>query len=490
MEGQSGSHSRRRNAARWIGLVTGPVVSIGLLLSPAPQSLGMDGWHVAAVAAWMVIWWLTEAIPIPATALLPIVLFPVLEVTDVAGATQPYANPLIFLFMGGFIIARGIHESGLHRRISLSILRVVGTKPRAIVAGFMLAGAFLSMWVSNTATAMMMLPIAVSVIGLVESEDALESGRLKTSFGVVLLLALAYGCNIGGVGTLVGTPPNALMAGYMLENHGVDIGFARWMLVGLPFVLVALPLVYVLLVYILFPPGLDELPGGREVIDRELKNCGAMGRSEKVVASVFALTALLWVLRPVLEMRIPALSDAGIAIFGGLLLFALPIRLGKFETVLSVGDIRKLPWEVLVLFGGGLSLASGINDTGLADWLGGMLRALGGLDLVLLLALAVFAVIFLTEISSNTATAAALVPIFASVAVELGLEPVVLAVPAAVAASCAFMLPVATPPNAIVYGSGLVRLPQMARAGFFVNLLMVAVITGLMYTLVGRVFAG
>lgn len=445
---------------------------------------------MAAVTAWMVAWWVTEAIPIPATALLPIVLFPVLGVTDVEGATAPYANPLIFLFMGGFIIARGIQGSGLHRRIALSIVRVVGTKPRAIVGGFMVAGAFLSMWVSNTATAMMMLPIAVSIVALVESDDALERGRLQTSFGLVLLLALAYGCNIGGVGTLVGTPPNALMAGYMLDNHGVDIGFAQWMLVGVPFVLVALPLIYFLLVHVLFPPGLDELPGGREVIYRELEKCGALSRSERVVASVFALTAVLWVFRPLLDGLVPGLSDAGIAIFGGLLLFVVPVRLGKFEVVLSVDDIRRLPWEVLILFGGGLSLAAGISDTGLADWLGGMFRALSGIDLVLLLALAVLAVIFLTEITSNTATAAALLPIFASVAIGFGFEPVMLAVPAAVAASCAFMLPVATPPNAIVYGSGLVRLPDMARAGLVANLLMVVVITGLMYVLVGRVFAG
>jgi sodium-dependent dicarboxylate transporter 2/3/5 len=479
----------RQRSVRWFGLLGGPAAFLAVLLSPSPESLSASGWWVAAVAAWMVVWWVTEAIPIPATALLPIALFPVLGVTDIAGATQPYANPLIFLFLGGFVIARGIEESGLHRRIALSIVRLVGTKPRAIVAGFMLAGAFLSMWVSNTATAMMMLPIAVSIVGLVESEDSMKEGRLETSFGLVLLLALAYGCNIGGVGTLVGTPPNALMAGYLLDNHGVDIGFAQWMLVGVPFVAVTLPLVYLLLVRVLFPPRLDELPGGRDVIDRELEKCGTPSRAERLVASVFGLTALLWMVRPLLDGFAPGLSDAGIAIFGGLLLFVVPTRVRRFEPVLSTGDIRKLPWEVLILFGGGLSLAAGISDSGLADWLGGTFRALGGVDLLLLIALAVLAVVFLTEITSNTATAAALLPIFGSVAVGFGFEPVMLAVPVAVAASCAFMLPVATPPNAIVYGSGLVRLPQMARAGIVVNLLMVVVITGLMYLLIARVLA-
>ena len=459
-----------------------------MLAVPAPGTLDAAGWHVAAVAVWMVIWWVAEAIPIPATALLPIVLFPLLGTTDISGATAPYANPLIFLFLGGFMIARGIQRSGLHRRIALSVVRVVGTRPRNIVIGFMLAAAFLSMWVSNTATAMMMLPIAVSIIALAESEQAMQSGRLETSFGLVLLLGLAYACNIGGVGTLVGTPPNALMAGYLLDNHGIEIGFAQWMLVGIPFVALGLPLIYLLLVRVLFPLSLEELPGGREVIDRGLAECGRMSRAEKTVSAVFALTALLWVSRPLLDDRLSGLSDAGIAIFGGLLLFVLPLRLRKAEFVLSVADIRKLPWEVLILFGGGLSLAAGITDSGLADWLGGLFQALEGMDLLVVLALAVLLVIFLTEITSNTATAAALLPILASVAISLGFEPVMLAVPAAVAASCAFMLPVATPPNAIVYGSGLVSLPRMARAGIFANLLMVVVISALMYLLVGWVF--
>jgi len=459
-----------------------------MLAVPAPGALDEAGWHVAAVAVWMVIWWIAEAIPIPATALLPIVLFPLLGTTDISGATAPYANPLIFLFLGGFMIARGIQRSGLHRRIALSVVRVVGTRPRNIVIGFMLAAAFLSMWVSNTATAMMMLPIAVSIIALAESKEAMQSGRLETSFGLVLLLGLAYACNIGGVGTLVGTPPNALMAGYLLDNHGIEVGFAQWMLVGIPVVALGLPLIYLLLVRVLFPLSLEELPGGREVIDRGLAECGRMSRAEKTVSAVFALTALLWVLRPLLDNRLPGLSDAGIAIFGGLLLFVLPLRLRKAQFVLSVSDIRKLPWEVLILFGGGLSLAAGITDSGLADWLGGLFQALEGMDLLVVLALSVLLVIFLTEITSNTATAAALLPILASVAISLGFEPVMLAVPAAVAASCAFMLPVATPPNAIVYGSGLVSLPRMARAGIFANLMMVLVISALMYLLVGWVF--
>jgi sodium-dependent dicarboxylate transporter 2/3/5 len=470
-----------------IGLIAGPLAFVFILLLPAPEGMTPEAWRVAAVASLMVVWWICESLPIAATALLPIVLFPVLGVTDIAGATTPFANPLIYLFLGGFVIALGMESSGLHRRIALNIIRRVGTRPRAIVAGFMLAAAFLSMWVSNTATAMMMLPIALSVIGLVE-----ENGRghhERNGFALILLLALAYACNIGGLGTLIGTPPNALLAAYLLDNHGVEVGFAQWLLVGLPLVVVALPLVFLLLTRVLFSFDLPELPGGEALIRRELSRSGAMDRSEKLVAAVFALTATLWITRPLLEPWLPGLSDTGIAIFGALLLFLLPTDWRRWRFVLHWQDTKRLPWEVLILFGGGLSLAAGISESGLADWIGSAFRQFDGLSVVALILLATAAVIFLTEVTSNTATAAAFLPILGSVAVGMGLDPIVLAAPAAVAASCAFMLPVATPPNAIVYGSGRVPVPAMARAGLAVNLAMIGLVTGLMYLLLGSVFA-
>ena len=469
-----------------IGLIAGPLLFVAMLLLPSPAGMSEAAWQVAAVAALMVVWWISEALPIAATALLPIVLFPVLGVTDIAGATTPFANPLIYLFLGGFIIALGLERSGLHRRIALNIIRRVGTHPKAIVAGFMLAAAFLSMWVSNTATAMMMLPIALSVIGLAKPEEDDPGGG---GFALVLVLSLAYACNIGGLGTLIGTPPNALLAAYLLDNHDVELGFAQWLLVGLPLVVLGLPLVYLLLTRVLFTLPDDDLPGGGEAIRNELRRAGSMSRAEKQVAAIFTLTAVLWIVRPLIETWLPGLSDTGIAIFGALLLFALPVDWRKWRFVLSWRDTSRLPWEVLILFGGGLSLAAGISDSGLAEWIGSAFEQLDALPLFMLILFSATAVIFLTEVTSNTATAAAFLPILGSVAVGMGLDPLVLAAPAAVAASCAFMLPVATPPNAIVYGSGHITIPQMARAGLAVNLLMSVVVTTLMYALLGWIFA-
>ncbi|MDT8409404.1 MAG: DASS family sodium-coupled anion symporter [Wenzhouxiangellaceae bacterium] len=470
------------------GLLAGPIVFVLMLLLPAPAALAPEAWRVAAVAVLMVVWWISEALPIPATALVPVVLFPVLGIADIEAATRPYANPLIFLFLGGFIIAQAMQRSGLHRRIALSIVGVVGTRPTAIVLGFMIAAAFLSMWVSNTATAMMMLPIAVSIIKLVETDETMQAGGLQSNFALVMLLGLAYACNIGGMGTLIGTPPNALMAAFVRDNYDIEIGFGQWMLIGVPLVAVSLPLVFLMLVRVLFPIRLKRLPGGARVIRDELEKAGAMSRDEKLVASVFGLTAALWMTRPLLEPLLPGLSDAGIAIFGALLMFLLPVDFRKLRFVLAWSDAKKLPWGVLILFGGGLSLASGITDSGLADWIGGSFRALEGLHIAALILLAASGVILLTEVTSNTATAAAFLPILASVAIGMGLDPLVLAVPAAFAASCAFMLPVATPPNAIVFGSGLISIPEMARAGILVNLVMVFIITAAMFLLMGWVF--
>ena len=479
---------RIRFLSNKIGLFAGPTVFLLVYFSAPPEGLTPEAWNVAGVAAMMSIWWVTEAIPIPATALLPIILFPVLEVGSVADATSPFANPLIYLFMGGFILALALERTNLHRRMALNIVMLVGTKPSSVIIGFMLSAAFLSMWVSNTATAMMMLPIALSIIRLVEREKDISKGELQTNFGMVMLLCLAYACNVGGIGTLIGTPPNALMAGYMLDNYGVDIGFAQWMMLGIPIVIIALPLVYVMLTKVLYPIKIKEIPGGDDVIKEELESAGPMTREEKMVAVVFVATATLWIIRPLLEDIIPNISDTGIAIAGAVLMFMLPINFRKFEFVLNWDDAKRLPWEVLILFGGGLSLAAAITSTGLAEWIGTSISHLDFIPIFVLLLISLTIIIFLTEITSNTATAAAFLPILASVAIMMGYDPMVLAIPAAIGASCAFMLPVATPPNAIVYGSGLVSIPQMARAGFALNLIMVGVITVAIYLMMGLVF--
>ena len=477
------------NLRNRIGLFAGPAVFLIMLMMPVPEGLNEAAWMVAAVGIFMAIWWVSEAIPIPATALLPIALFPILEVGTVREATTPFANPLIYLFMGGFIIALAMERSNLHKRIALNVVKLVGVKPGSIVIGFMLSAAFLSMWVSNTATAMMMLPIALSIIKLVEHPDDVSAGDLQTNFGLIMVLCIAYACNIGGIGTLIGTPPNALMAGYMLETYGVDIGFSQWMLIGVPLVVISLPVVYILLVKIIYPIKLKEIPGGREIINQQLKKAGSISRAELMVAIVFGATALMWIIRPLIEPYIPNISDTGIAIFGAIVMFLLPVNFKKGEFVLKWEDAKRLPWEVLILFGGGLSLAAAITDTGLAEWIGASLSALSGWPVIILIVTSLLVIIFLTEITSNTATAAAFLPILASVAIAMGQDPLILVIPAAIGASCAFMLPVATPPNAIVYGSGLVSIPQMAKAGFVLNLVMVVLITTVMYLLLGYVFS-
>jgi sodium-dependent dicarboxylate transporter 2/3/5 len=434
----------------------------------------------------MATWWVTEALPIAVTALVPLVLLPPLSITDIDGAATPYANPLIFLFLGGFIIAQAMQVWRLHRRIALGIVNWVGVRPPSIVIGFILASAFLSMWVSNTATALMMLPIGLSIIDLTRDRLAERGEEMPPHFGVVLLLSIAYGCNVGGMGTLIGTPPNALLAGFFSESYGVEVGFAQWMIVGLPLVVVALPLIYVALTTV-YPIELDELPGGTAIIDEERAQLGTISKAETRVAAIFALTALLWMTRPLLSDVIPGLSDAGIAIGASLTLFVVPSGT-EDRALLSWDDAEKLPWGVLLLFGGGLSLASAISETGLAKWMGQGVSTLEGSPVLLVLVCTVALIVMLTEITSNTATTAAFLPILGAVAVGLGQNPFLLAVPAALGASCAFMLPVATPPNAIVYGSDLLSIPEMSRVGLWLNALFIIVVTGLAYALMGIAF--
>jgi solute carrier family 13 (sodium-dependent dicarboxylate transporter), member 2/3/5 len=471
------------------GLFLGIFLFILFLLLPAPEGLSITAWKTAAVAILMATWWITEAIPIYTTALLPIVLFPVLEIAPIGDTTAPYANPLIFLFMGGFIIAIAMQKWNLHKRIALRIVSLVGVKPTSIIIGFIIASAFLSMWVSNTATALMMLPIAISVLHFVDSKRGSEQGTAPvTNFELVLVLCIAYACNIGGIGTLIGTPPNALLAGFMLENYNVEISFARWLMVGVPLILVMLPVMYLLLTKVVYPVKLKELPGGREVIAQQLKEIGNITKPETRVAVVFTSTAALWIFRPLLTDFLPGLSDAGIAVTAGVVLFLIPCGVNKGEQLLKWNDLKNLPWGILILFGGGLSLAMAISTSGLAAWIGESVAGLGALPLLLLVFMVIIIVVFLTEITSNTATAAAFLPILASSAIGIGQDPMLFIMPAAIAASCAFMLPVATPPNAIIYGSGKVNIPQMAKAGVWLNIVVSVLLTLASYTIFAWVF--
>ena len=460
-----------------------------MMALPAPSGLSPEAWRTAAVGVLMAAWWITEAIPIAVTAFLPLVLFPLLGVADVGAAAAPYANPLIFLFLGGFIIAQAMQKWGLHRRIALGIIRGIGTRPSAIVAGFMLSTALLSMWVSNTATALMMLPIAYSLIELAgPPSDDPERERDRNHFAIGLLLAIAYSSSIGGMATLIGTPTNALMAGFLDEAYGFRIGFVQWMLVGVPLMVIGLALTYLALTRFIYPLRASSLPGGEEVLGQALRRLGPISRAERMVAFVFGLVALLWITRPLFDDLLPGISDTGIAVFGAVLLFLLPVDVRSGSFLLDWKTAEQLPWGVLLLFGGGLSLAASIQDSGLASWIGNGLSGISAWPLLAIVLVVVVVIVALTELTSNTATAAAFLPIMAAVAVGIDQNPLLLAIPTALAASCAFMLPVATPPNAIVYGSGRLTIPQMARAGVWLNVVFSILITALTFTLVMAVF--
>jgi sodium-dependent dicarboxylate transporter 2/3/5 len=453
------------------------------------------GWRTAAVAVLMATWWMTEAIPIPATALLPLPLFPILGILDMPSAAAPYANELIFLFLGGFLIAVAMERWGLHRRIALSIITRIGTTPGRLVLGFMVATAFLSMWISNTATATMMLPIGVAV-GTLLRPDGPEDAPFN--FGIALMLGIAYAASIGGVATLIGTPPNAVLAGAVNEMLGLDIGFVQWMMVGFPLTLVMLPICWLMLTRVLYRPG--ELVGDAGgILAAERGNLGVANRGERIVGVVFVLTALGWLLRsekvmgtltiPGINTFAPGVRDSTIAMAAGVVLFLIPVDWRKGEFALDWPTARRLPWGVLVLFGGGLSLARAMDASGLAAWIGGGVAGLGFLPLVMILGGVAALFVFLTELTSNLATTTMAMPVLAGIAAGLGIAPIALMATAAMSASMAFMLPVATPPNAIVFGSGYLTIPQMVRAGFVMNLIAIAVVTTVATLLIPLVLA-
>ena len=487
--------SERSTLRPRIGLFTGFALLLACLVFAPPAGLSPAGWRTAGVGLLMAVWWMSEAVPIAVTSLVPLLAFPLLGIAKADAAAAPYANPLIFLFLGGFLIALAMQRWGLHRRIALAIIRGVGTRPTRIIAGFMLASAFLSMWISNTATAMMMLPIGLSVVELVvkggDPRGAAGGGGALPAkgtpgghFALDLMLGIAYASSIGGLATLIGSPPNALLAAFMDKTYGVEVGFLEWMSVGLPLAIVGLAGAFLVLTRFAYPVRLREIPGGAELLRREVERMGPISKQERRVAVVFTLTAALWITRPLVARLLPGLTDTGVAIFGALLLFLLPADWSEGEALLDWPSARKVPWGVLLLFGGGLSLAGAVAGTGLAGWIGERMHGAAAWPVVLIAALTVTVIVLLTELTSNTATAATFLPVVGSVAVGLGEAPLFLVLPAALAASCAFMMPVATPPNAIVYGSGYVTIPQMVQAGIWLNLLFIVLLTAAAFTLI------
>ena len=493
-EGEPREYTNRQK----IGLYLGPILMVLMLVVPTPTGMTPDAQKMASIALLMACWWMCESIPIPATSLLPIALFPLFGVMPTGKATAPYASHLIFLFMGGFIIALAMQRWNLHRRIAMNIVKTVGFSPSRLIFGFMVATAVLSAFVSNTATAVMMMPIGLAIISHVVEEGKKE-GLDKVidfspehfAFGLNLMLGIAYAASIGGIATLIGTPPNTVLAGYLQKTYGYEITFAKWLLVGVPLVVVMLPLTWLWLTRVANPMKLKKVPGGRDLINAELKEMGPMNSGERWTALVFTLTALAWIFRKQIGFLFPdpkMVTDAAIGMTGALLLFLIPINMKKNTFVMDWHWASKMPWGVLILFGGGLALADGFKVTKLADWIGSQVSLLENAPIFILVVAVATLIIFLTELTSNTATAAMVMPILSAVAIGLGQNPLLLVVPAAIAASCAFMLPVATPPNAIVFGSGYVTIPQMVKSGFGLNIIGIVLAVAITYVLVMPVF--
>jgi len=468
----------------WAGFVAGPLLALLLyqwLPGAEAGGLAPAGRATAAIGAWMAVWWMTEAIPLAATALLPVVLFPLLEVLPAAQALRPYASDTVFLFMGGFMIGLAMQRWCLHTRIALRIVRLVGTAPARLVAGFMLATAALSLWISNTAAAVMLLPVGLSTLELVRRHVEMEDPVIATAvrnFGTCLMLGIAYGASIGGLGTLIGSPPNLVLANYARAELGIEITMLDWMRIGIPLVAVLLPLTWLYLTRWLFPLHLEVPSAAREEIHDELGRLGPMQRGERVVLALFTCTALGWIFRPQLVAitGLGGLTDTSIAMAGALALFLIPVDWRRRVFALDWETAQKLPWGILLLFGGGLSLAAAISANGVDAWLASGFSGLSGVRTLWVLLGATALVIFLTELSSNTAVANTFIPILAAAAIGLGLDPMPVLFAAALAATCAFMLPVATPPNAIVFSSGLVSIGQMMRAGLGLNLIAIVAI--------------
>ncbi|MFT5571081.1 MAG: sodium-dependent dicarboxylate transporter 2/3/5 [Cyclobacteriaceae bacterium] len=456
-------------------VLLGPACFGLLELVGPPAGMSVDAMHILAGTIWIAIWWITEAAPISITALLPIVIFPLTGALSLSETTTSYGHKYIFLYLGGFMLAIAIEKWNLHRRISLNIIKIIGSNITTIILGFMIATAFMSMWISNTATSVMMLPIGLAIIKEFEA-DAADHPRDTRNFGKALMLAIAYSASIGGFATLIGTPPNLVLIGILEQLYEVKISFFQWMIFGLPLSLLLLAICWRYLVKYAFKFELKELPGGKEQINRLVRDLGKLSYEEKVVAVVFALTAVAWICRSLIQQIVPGIDDTIIAMISGISLFLIPAS-DKSKRIIHWEECKEIPWGIILLFGGGLALAKGFSQTGLAEWIALQMTSLEGLSLLLLILVLAASVNFLTEITSNLATTAMLLPVLAPMAIAFDLHPYMIMVSVTISASCAFMLPVATPPNAVVFGSGYLRIPDMVRAGIWMNLISILIIT-------------
>lgn len=467
---------------RTLILILGPLLFTILQLLEKPDSIPEAAWDVLGVTIWMAVWWVTEVVPIAVTALLPIILFPLTGTLPIESTTAAYGHKYVFLYLGGFMIAVAIERWNLHRRIALIIIHYIGSNIKFIILGFMVATAFLSMWISNTATSVMMLPIGAAIISQLQDDPNTPKNE-SALFGKALMLSIAYSASIGGIATLVGTPPNLVFAGVVEEIYGIKISFFKWTMVGMPISVLLLFICWKYLTKYAFKFDKQEFPGGREEIHRLKNALGKTGKQEKRVLIVFVLTAFFWITRSfLLTPFLPFIDDTIIAMIAAISLFIIPAGNGK-GNLITWEEAVKIPWGIILLFGGGMALAKAFGDSGLAVWIGEQLVNLQALPLLLLLFVLVAVVNLLTEVTSNLATTAMLLPILATMALALNLHPYLLMVSATLAASCAFMLPVATPPNAVVFGSGHLRIMDMIRAGLIMNLISILIVTLFIYYL-------
>lgn len=477
--------------AKRIGLLVGPALFIITYWLVPRGFISPDAFKVFAIAAWVISWWVTEAIPFPVTALLPLILFPLVGVMPINQSAEPYANPIIFLFMGGFFLALALEKHRLHERIALNLIRLTGTSGNGIIMGFMMATAFISMWISNTATAMMMMPIALSVIKLILPTDGIREGPVSAerNFALGLMLVVGYSATLGGLATIIGTPPNVVFVGLLNDFNGEKISFGTWMLVGVPVAFILLTSNYLIVTRILFPNKIDKIKGSEELIRHKLNELGALRREEKLVLTIFFATSFFWIFQQAINYLVGSelLNDTNIAMTGGLLMFAVPVDLKKLTFILEWRDTKNMAWGILILFGGGLCLAEGLNKTGIIQYIGQWIVSQTDYNIWFILFLITISVA-LSEMMSNVALVNIFVPVVFGIAQGLNLNPILLALPVALSASIGFMFPIATPPNAIVFASGYIQMKDMIRAGLLLNITSIIIIWIASLTLVRWVF--
>ncbi|MBU2906656.1 MULTISPECIES: DASS family sodium-coupled anion symporter [Arenibacter] len=458
-----------------LGLLLGPIFFF-ILLNLPNTLVSEKGDAVIAVAVWMVVWWITEAVSISVAALLPLILFPLLKIMPINEVGANYGSPIIFLFFGGFVMALALEKVNLHKRIALNIIRITGTTPNKVVLGFMIATAALSMWISNTASTVVMLPIAMSVIGLLVN-DADGFTKDDRNFALNVMLGIAFSANAGGIATVIGTPPNSILIGLLENEYNIEISFLKWMVIGLPFSIIMVTICYLVLVKWFFPNKQLKFTGSRQIIQEELKKLGPMSRKEKMVLTIFGITVFLWIFRTLINSIFPSLglSDTIISMIAAVSLFAIPFNLKKGEFIIGWSDTEKLAWGILILFGGGLALAEGMSTSGIVDMVASAIST-SEISILFTASLLILLMLFMTELMSNVALVAVLAPVVAGIAIGLGVPLLYLLIPVTIASSCAFMLPMATPPNAIVFASGYIKVYQMARVGIVLNLISVVLL--------------